>query len=252
MASPVLSPWARRRREEVWPGPGRRSWVMAMRWSAALSCRLPPRHSRWRSVRPGLTGIGATRRAWQAGLRAKAATPAVSAMSLAAVGTPQPGRLSRLGASRATRWPSSPVSWSMRAVSAQSRPSTPGRWRPEPTTGTGQPGGDPVQGGPGRRGAACSRSGPADAGASAARLIVLVRSAIRCSRWSTSSLTSQDAWSWPRRCGCPCADQRPAAPCRCLLRARGAWVGRHTSVGALPRSSQATPVGPGHGRGGST
>jgi hypothetical protein len=33
---------------------------MAMRWMAALSCRLPPRHSRWRSVRPELAGIGGT------------------------------------------------------------------------------------------------------------------------------------------------------------------------------------------------
>jgi hypothetical protein len=46
------------------------------------------------------------------------ATPAVSAISLAAVSTPQPGRLSRLGASRATRWRICPVSRSMRAVSA--------------------------------------------------------------------------------------------------------------------------------------
>ena len=54
----------------------------------------------------------------KAGLTTKAGHPAVSAMSLAAVSTPQPGRLSRLGASRATRWRSPPVSWSMRAVSA--------------------------------------------------------------------------------------------------------------------------------------
>jgi hypothetical protein len=54
----------------------------------------------------------------KAGLRTKAGHPGGLRMSLAAVSTPQPGRLSRLGASRATRWRSSPVSWSMRAVSA--------------------------------------------------------------------------------------------------------------------------------------
>jgi hypothetical protein len=59
---------------------------------------------------PGVHGKQASER--------KRVTPAVSAMSLAAVSGPQPGRLSRLGASRATRWRSSPVSWSMRAVSA--------------------------------------------------------------------------------------------------------------------------------------
>jgi hypothetical protein len=51
--------------------------------------------------------------------------------------------------------------------------------------------------GPGRRRAVCSRSGSSRCRCQRSRLIALVRSATRCSRWSTSSLTSQDAWSWP-------------------------------------------------------
>jgi hypothetical protein len=68
---------------------------MAIRCRAAFSCRLPPRDSRWRSVRPELTGTGATRRAWQSKpAERNRATPAVSAISSAAVSGPQRGRLS--------------------------------------------------------------------------------------------------------------------------------------------------------------
>ena len=82
------------------PGAGRRTacpahraliWVMAIRWRATLSWRLPARLSRWRSVLPDQTGSGAVP-LW----RAKAARerkrpmPAVSPTSLAAVSGPQP------------------------------------------------------------------------------------------------------------------------------------------------------------------
>ena len=36
-----------------------RAWVSATRWIAALSCRLPARLSRCRSVLPDQTGVGA-------------------------------------------------------------------------------------------------------------------------------------------------------------------------------------------------
>ena len=41
------------------PGPGRCIWVMAIRWRATLSCRLPPRLSRCRTTLPDQTGTGA-------------------------------------------------------------------------------------------------------------------------------------------------------------------------------------------------
>jgi hypothetical protein len=50
---------------------------------------------------------------------------------------------------------------------------------------------------PGSRWAACSSSGSSWCRCQRSRLIVLVRSAMRCSRWSTSSLTSHKTGSWP-------------------------------------------------------
>src|SRR5438105_10829532 len=71
---------------------------------AALIWRLPPRSSRWRSVRPELTGMGAkpAARASFASL-AKRAAPAISPTGLAAVSGPKPGSSSSCGATCATR-----------------------------------------------------------------------------------------------------------------------------------------------------
>ena len=59
MASVLVSPWARRCSRYVLPGPSRWSWVIAIRWRATLSWRLPVRLRRWRSVLPDQTGSGA-------------------------------------------------------------------------------------------------------------------------------------------------------------------------------------------------
>jgi hypothetical protein len=130
-------------------------------------------------------------------------------MSLAAVSTPQPGRPSRLGASRATRLRKSLPSWSIRVVSVWivatscwQMPTWTDDWALASQAATRS------RSGPGRRRAACSRSGSSWCRCQRSRLIVRVRSATRCSRWSTSSLTSHEAWSWP-------AVGRSGSPGRC-------------------------------------
>jgi hypothetical protein len=82
----------------AWAGGWTRSWVTAMRCSAAFSWRLPTRERRWRCQAPDEHASGAT-----PACMAKAAsernrpTPATSATILAAVSTPHPGRPSSRG-----------------------------------------------------------------------------------------------------------------------------------------------------------
>jgi hypothetical protein len=83
-----------------------------MRWMAALIWRLPPRSRRCRSVRPELTGIGASpaARASLASL-AKRPAPAISPTSLAAVSGPNPGSRRSCGAICVTSAVISVSSW---------------------------------------------------------------------------------------------------------------------------------------------
>jgi hypothetical protein len=99
-----------------------RSWVIAIRCSAALSCRLPPRFSRCRCTLPDEAGMGAT-----PACMAKAAsdlnrrTSAVSTSSLAAHRGPQPDSVSSCGAWRCTRTVTWRVSWSTWVVRTRIR-----------------------------------------------------------------------------------------------------------------------------------
>jgi hypothetical protein len=174
-----------------------------MRCRAAFSCRLPPRDSRWRSVRPELTGTGATPAcmAKQASERNRA-TPVGLGDELGR------GQHPRSRAGRAASGPAGrhgaalPVQFTDLAGERTDRGdlvaaggdldrrsglrvawSSQAAVRPRP--------------GPGSRRVARSRSGPAGGKCQRSRLACRVRSATRCSRWSTSSLTSQDAWPWP-------------------------------------------------------
>jgi hypothetical protein len=72
--------------------------VSASMWKAWLSCRLPPRSRRWRSVRPEETGIGAhpERRASCASVW-KRWMPPISPNSFAAISTPIPLLGQKLG-----------------------------------------------------------------------------------------------------------------------------------------------------------
>src|SRR5207245_3760582 len=75
----------------------------------------------------------------------------------------------------------------------------------------------------------------------------------------SSALTT---WSWlpavvpprrsPPRCGCAFARRSPGSPSVTLLLVGSGPVGGHTSVGAKPRSYQATPAGLVRPRGGKT
>jgi hypothetical protein len=69
--------------------------VIATLWMAVLIWRLPPRSRRWQLVLPELTGIGAIPPA-RASLVSVAnrCAPAISPMSLPAVGGPKPGSAS--------------------------------------------------------------------------------------------------------------------------------------------------------------
>ena len=124
-----------------------RIWVMAMRWMAALSWRLPVRESRCRSRLPDHTGSGAVP-LWRAkaSLDLNRRTSAVSATILAAVSAPTPTTASRVGASVVTR---SVISRS-RARSGRSGPGRGRRSRAamratnRPST-LGEPGGDGVE-----------------------------------------------------------------------------------------------------------
>ena len=104
MASTFVLPMAIRLATYSLPGPGSRSWVIAIRWRAALSWRLPPRLSRWRTELPDHTGIGADP-LWfaKAAREWKRPTPAVSPTILAAVSGPHPGSANNEGASSCVR-----------------------------------------------------------------------------------------------------------------------------------------------------
>ena len=116
-----------------------------MRWMVALIWRLPPRSSRWRSVLPELTGIGAmpAARASFASL-VKRCAPAISPTSLAAVSGPKPGSVSRCGAIWATRSAISASSalivWESSRMAAQLVAGDPHAHR---LVGAGEPAGDP-------------------------------------------------------------------------------------------------------------
>ncbi len=60
MASRLVDPVSRRRLMKAWASGWMRSWVMAIRCTAALVCRFPPRLSRNRCLLADQTGMGAT------------------------------------------------------------------------------------------------------------------------------------------------------------------------------------------------
>ena len=60
MASRLVEPVSIRRLRKACASGWMRTWVMAMRWRAALVCRLPPRLSRNRLGLADQTGMGAT------------------------------------------------------------------------------------------------------------------------------------------------------------------------------------------------
>jgi hypothetical protein len=104
-----------RRSMSALAGGWRRSRVTAMRCSAVLSSRLPPRLSRNRCLLPVHTGMGAVPACMaNAAEDRKRVMPAVSAMILAAVSPAQPGMFSSSGASCV-------ISASMRRLSSLTR-----------------------------------------------------------------------------------------------------------------------------------
>lgn len=194
-ASLRLLPSARLRARYARVTGSMRARVTAMRCSAQLSWRSPPRLSRWRSRRPEDAGIGAAP-AWRAKCPSvgKRAAPAVRARKVAAVSVPQPRSASSPGARARTRSRSSRSSWATARVSSRMRRSSSRATRTRTVCSLAAS----------RRAMRCSQharsSAPAGTAASSSgqsstscqrsRFCIRVRSATSALRWSSSSRIS--------------------------------------------------------------
>ena len=187
---------------------GRAPWVIAMRWRAQLSWRLPPRSRRWRWCLPELAWSGATPpwRASCASVRKRSIGP-ISESSFAAVEGAAAGELEQRRRESLRQRLQFAVELDDRAGQrAAAAERGRGRCAPASTVRGGRAGARRGRARPHGRAHRAARevSGRAGAGASAAVAGSGAARATRSSRWSTSSFSSRSVSSpgrGPSRCG---------------------------------------------------
>ena len=210
LVSPAAMPLGRGSRG---PRPGRWSWVMAIRWRATLSWRLPPRFRRWRVVvaRPDRHRGGAVV-AGEGRLRAEAADARRLADELGGGERAAAGRASRRRGERRPRGGRSRARGaSMVGVSSRIRAT---RSRAMRATAPASPASAGLERRRGRGRGRAPRAAGSSPGVSSwrcqrRRFWARVRSATRSSRWSTRRRTSRSGPSSVRDRQVRLAQRRP-------------------------------------------